>query len=85
MTLSELYTSIGFRRKASFYRRLTATRYVSARNPETNWDQCYQLMLQSLPGHNLTLDPNDYAPGKFKLTVQSFPRYNIMIKLPNCL
>lgn len=63
MTLSELYTSIGFRRKASFYRRLTATRYVSARNPETNWDQCYQLMLQSLPGHNLTLDPNDYAPG----------------------
>lgn len=65
MSLSKLYTNIGFHRKASFYRRLTATRYVSARNPQTNWDQCYQLMLQSLPGYNLSLDPNEYTAGEF--------------------
>ncbi|XP_039275687.1 protein brunelleschi isoform X4 [Nilaparvata lugens] len=64
MSLSELYTRIGFHRKASFYRRLAATRYVSARNPETNWEQCYNLMLQALPGYKLTLDPADYPPGR---------------------
>lgn len=63
MSLSTLYTNIGFHRKAAFYRRLTATRYVSARNPQTNWEQCYQLMLQSLPGYNLSLDPNEYSIG----------------------
>ncbi|KAL1123080.1 hypothetical protein AAG570_002168 [Ranatra chinensis] len=60
MSLSELYCRIGFQRKASFYRQLAATRYVSARNPQTNWLQCYNLMLQALPGHKLTLDPADY-------------------------
>lgn len=64
MSLSELYTKIGFHRKASFYRRLAATRYVSARNPQTNWEQCYNLMLQALPGHKLTLDPADYPPDR---------------------
>lgn len=64
MSLSELYTKIGFHRKSSFYRRLAASRFVSARNPQTNWEQCYNLMLQSLPGHKLTLDPADYPPGK---------------------
>lgn len=66
MSLSELYTRIGFHRKASFYRRLAATRYVSARNPETNWEQCYNLMLQALPGYKLTLDPADYPPGRLE-------------------
>ncbi|XP_026681214.1 protein brunelleschi [Diaphorina citri] len=52
---------LGFNRKAAFYKRLAATRYVSARNPMTDWAQCYQLMLQSLPGHRLTLDPADFT------------------------
>lgn len=60
MTLSDLYTKMGFMRKASFYQRLAASRYVSARNPQTDWDQCYSLMIQSLTGHRLTLDPADY-------------------------
>lgn len=64
MTLSDLYTKLGFRRKASFYQRLAATYYVSARNPNTDWDQCYNLMLQSLSGHGLTLDPSDYQAGR---------------------
>lgn len=72
MSLSTLYTNIGFHRKASFYRRLTATRYVSARNPQTNWDQCYQLMLQSLPGYNLGLDPNEYSVGTLNVFLSHF-------------
>ncbi|CAH1976194.1 unnamed protein product [Acanthoscelides obtectus] len=32
-------------------------RYVSPQNPAPNWGRCYALMLQSLPGHHLILDP----------------------------
>ncbi|XP_074037146.1 trafficking protein particle complex subunit brun [Leptinotarsa decemlineata] len=56
-TLADLYSQIGFVRKAAFCLRLAATRYVSPQNPAPNWGRCYALMLQSLPGHNLTLDP----------------------------
>ncbi|VEN36655.1 unnamed protein product, partial [Callosobruchus maculatus] len=56
-TLADLYTQIGFARKAAFCLRLAATRYVSPQNPAPNWARCYALMLQSLPGHHLTLDP----------------------------
>ncbi|PSN54921.1 hypothetical protein C0J52_01648 [Blattella germanica] len=38
-SLSDLYTQIGFHRKASFCRRLAATRHVSAQNPQPNWSQ----------------------------------------------
>ncbi|XP_049774968.1 protein brunelleschi [Schistocerca cancellata] len=58
--LSELYTQIGFHRKAAFCKRLAATRYVSAQNPQPNWSQCYHLMLQALSGHKLSLDPTDF-------------------------
>uniref|UniRef100_A0A8D8SHD3 Trafficking protein particle complex subunit 9 n=1 Tax=Cacopsylla melanoneura TaxID=428564 RepID=A0A8D8SHD3_9HEMI len=60
LSLATLYSSLGFNRKSAFYKRLAATRYVSARNPMTDWGQCYQLMLQSLAGHRLTLDPADF-------------------------
>ncbi|XP_066262236.1 protein brunelleschi [Euwallacea similis] len=56
-TLANLYTQIGFNRKAAFCLRLAATRYVSPQNPNPNWNKCYSLMLQSLPGHKLILDP----------------------------
>ncbi|XP_066993209.1 protein brunelleschi [Anabrus simplex] len=58
-SLAELYDQIGFHRKASFCRRLAATRYVSPQNPQPNWSQCYQLMLQALTGHKLSLDPTE--------------------------
>ncbi|XP_057664018.1 protein brunelleschi isoform X1 [Diorhabda carinulata] len=56
-TLADLYSQIGFCRKAAFCLRLAATRYVSPQNTIPNWGRCYALMLQSLPGHNLNLDP----------------------------
>jgi len=63
MKLAELYSEIGFYRKASFFQWLASKRYVSASNPHTSWEQCYKLLLQMLPGHKLSLDPNDYVPG----------------------
>lgn len=62
-TLSELYTQIGFIRKAAFCQRLAATRYVSPQNPTPNWNQCYNLMLQSFPGHKISLDPTEISNG----------------------
>lgn len=62
-TLSDLYTQIGFIRKASFCQRLAATRYVTPQNQTPNWNQCYTLMLQSFPGHKLSLEPNEMCAG----------------------
>ncbi|KAJ8881936.1 hypothetical protein PR048_018423 [Dryococelus australis] len=62
-SLADLYTRIGFHRKSSFCLRLAATRYVSAQNPQPDWSQCYQLMLQALSGHSISLDPAEFAKG----------------------
>ncbi|KYN12680.1 Trafficking protein particle complex subunit 9 [Trachymyrmex cornetzi] len=61
-TLSNLYTSFGFDRKASFCLRLAATRHVSQNNPNPDWQQCYNLMLQATSGFKLSLDPVDIPP-----------------------
>ncbi|XP_043670547.1 protein brunelleschi [Vespula pensylvanica] len=58
-TLSDLYTSFGFIRKAAFCLRLAATRHVSQNNPSPDWQQCYNLMLQATSGFKLSLDPID--------------------------
>lgn len=62
-TLSDLYTSFGFDRKAAFCLRLAATRHVSQNNPNPDWQQCYNLMLQATSGFKLSLDPVDMPPG----------------------
>ncbi|CAH0563486.1 unnamed protein product [Brassicogethes aeneus] len=73
-TLAELYSQIGFNRKAAFCQRLAATRYVSPQNTSPNWGKCYSLMLQSLPGHCLTLDPVE-----MKETDQGWPALQIQL------
>ncbi|XP_076181020.1 trafficking protein particle complex subunit brun isoform X2 [Ptiloglossa arizonensis] len=65
-TLSDLYTSFGFIRKASFCLRLAATRHVSQNNPNPDWQQCYNLMLQATSGFKLSLDPVDMSPEAHK-------------------
>lgn len=55
---------MGFHRKASLCRRLAATRHVSDQNRQPDWSQCYNLMLQALDGHHLSLDPTERAVGK---------------------
>ncbi|XP_076645685.1 trafficking protein particle complex subunit brun isoform X2 [Halictus rubicundus] len=65
-TLSDLYMSFGFVRKASFCLRLAATRHVSKNNPNPDWQQCYSLMLQATSGFKLSLDPVDMSPDMHK-------------------
>lgn len=56
-TLTELYQQIGYTRKAAFCQRLAAWRHVAQSNTNPDWSQSYRLMLESFPGHKLSLDP----------------------------
>lgn len=58
--LSNLYTDIGFHRKSAFYKRFAALKAVSLTLKEPNWSLCYKLLIQSLEGYSLTLDPIEY-------------------------
>jgi len=60
---SELYTTLGFHRKAAFFKRIAAMRCVSPHNPHPNWSLCHSLLLQSLDGYRLSLDPME--PNRF--------------------
>lgn len=52
-----IYDSIGFKRKAAFYRRFAALKSVTV---QSNWQACYDSLLDSLKGFGLTLDPIEY-------------------------
>ncbi|CAC5387200.1 TRAPPC9 [Mytilus coruscus] len=58
-TLSQLYSQLGFLRKAAFFRRIAAMQCVTPQNPRPNWQQCYHLMMQSLEGYKLIFDIKD--------------------------
>ncbi|XP_054742019.1 protein brunelleschi [Anastrepha obliqua] len=55
--ITELYHQIGYRRKAAFFQRLAALKYVQHGNPNPDWSQTYRLMLESFSGYLLSLDP----------------------------
>ncbi|CAG5074038.1 Similar to brun: Protein brunelleschi (Drosophila melanogaster) [Cotesia congregata] len=73
--LAELYSSFGFSRKASFCMRLAALRYVSPNNPNRDWKQCYNLLLQSTSGFKLSLDPAEMTDNNRK----GWPKIQIQI------
>ena len=58
--ISDLYKEIGFHRKAAFYKRFAALQAVSPDLTSPNWNLCYDLLIQSLEGYCLTLDPIEY-------------------------
>ena len=61
--IGQLYDKIGFRRKAAFYQRLTALQTISSRIEKlekSNWEKCYYLLLPSIFGYHLVLDPLIY-------------------------
>ncbi|RWS10654.1 trafficking protein particle complex subunit 9-like isoform X1 [Dinothrombium tinctorium] len=58
--IAELYSDIGYHRKAAFYKRFAALKAVSINVNQPNWEQCYNLLLPSLEGYQLTLDPIEY-------------------------
>lgn len=61
--LSELYELIGFRRKSAFFKRVAAMQCVAPSIAEPGWRACYQLLLETLPGYSLSLDPKDFSKG----------------------
>ena len=62
--LSELYDLIGFQRKSAFFKRVAAMQCVAPTIPEPGWRACYKLLLETLPGYSLSLDPKDFSKGK---------------------
>lgn len=56
-TLTHLYQRIGYHRKAAFCYRLAAWRHIAQNNTNPDWSESYRLMLQSFPGHKLSLNP----------------------------
>uniref|UniRef100_A0A3Q0R101 Trafficking protein particle complex subunit 9 n=1 Tax=Amphilophus citrinellus TaxID=61819 RepID=A0A3Q0R101_AMPCI len=61
--LSELYELIGFHRKSAFFKRVAAMQCVAPTIPEPGWRACYKLLLETLPGYSLSLDPKDFSKG----------------------
>uniref|UniRef100_A0A8C1SBU7 Trafficking protein particle complex 9 n=1 Tax=Cyprinus carpio TaxID=7962 RepID=A0A8C1SBU7_CYPCA len=61
--LSELYELIGFQRKSAFFKRVAAMQCVAPTIPEPGWKACYKLLLETLPGYSLSLDPKDFSKG----------------------
>ncbi|XP_035377781.1 trafficking protein particle complex subunit 9 isoform X1 [Electrophorus electricus] len=61
--LSELYELIGFHRKSAFFKRVAAMQCVAPTIPEPGWTACYRLLLETLPGYSLSLDPKDFSKG----------------------
>ncbi|XP_036344710.1 protein brunelleschi-like isoform X1 [Rhagoletis pomonella] len=55
--ITDLYHQIGYRRKAAFFQRLAALKFVQQGNPNPDWSQTYRLMLESFSGYSLALDP----------------------------
>uniref|UniRef100_A0A8C5KYJ0 Trafficking protein particle complex 9 n=1 Tax=Jaculus jaculus TaxID=51337 RepID=A0A8C5KYJ0_JACJA len=61
--LSELYELIGFHRKSAFFKRVAAMQCVAPSIAEPGWRACYKLLLETLPGYSLSLDPTDFNKG----------------------
>ncbi|EHB17986.1 Trafficking protein particle complex subunit 9 [Heterocephalus glaber] len=61
--LSELYELIGFHRKSAFFKRVAAMQCVAPSISEPGWRACYKLLLETLPGYSLSLDPKDFNKG----------------------
>ncbi|XP_006830787.1 PREDICTED: trafficking protein particle complex subunit 9 isoform X2 [Chrysochloris asiatica] len=61
--LSELYELIGFHRKSAFFKRVAAMQCVVPSIAEPGWRACYKLLLETLPGYCLSLDPKDFNKG----------------------
>ncbi|KAM6215248.1 trafficking protein particle complex subunit 9 isoform 5-T5 [Rhynchocyon petersi] len=72
--LSELYELIGFHRKSAFFKRVAAMQCVAPSITEPGWRACYKLLLETLPGYSLSLDPKDFNKEKKDVT-QSLENY----------
>uniref|UniRef100_A0A671UMU3 Trafficking protein particle complex subunit 9 n=1 Tax=Sparus aurata TaxID=8175 RepID=A0A671UMU3_SPAAU len=83
--LSELYELIGFHRKSAFFKRVAAMQCVAPTIPEPGWRACYKLLLETLPGYSLSLDPKDFSkvPGWSTLQYPSQGLQEVTFELMN--
>ncbi|XP_074600662.1 trafficking protein particle complex subunit brun [Brevipalpus obovatus] len=57
--IASLYAKSGLQRRAAFYRRYAAIK-AAQRKGVSDWEECYYLLIESLTGYRLTLDPLEY-------------------------
>lgn len=57
--IAALYINSGSPRKAAFYRRYAAIK-AAQKKSVSDWQECYYLLIDSLQGYKLTLDPIEY-------------------------
>ncbi|XP_071952255.1 trafficking protein particle complex subunit 9-like [Antedon mediterranea] len=62
--LSHLFSEIGFKRKASFFKRVAAMQCVSPNNPSPAWGHCHSMLLETLKGFRITLEPREFMSNK---------------------
>lgn len=79
--LSELYELIGFHRKSAFFKRVAAMQCVAPSISEPGWRACYKLLLETLPGYSLSLDPKDFSKG----TEGLFAGTEMSLESNNCI
>lgn len=79
--LSELYELIGFHRKSAFFKRVAAMQCVAPSISEPGWRACYKLLLETLPGYSLSLDPKDFNKGTKSLLLEPKCRFNSVIRV----
>jgi hypothetical protein len=71
-----IYESIGFKRKAAFYRRFAALKSVTV---QSNWQECYDALLGSLEGFGLTLDPIEYEKASADKSTSVWPGLHVQL------
>ncbi|XP_033113027.1 trafficking protein particle complex subunit 9-like isoform X2 [Anneissia japonica] len=62
--LSHLFSEIGFTRKASFFKRVAAMQCVSPNNTSPAWGHCHTMLLDTMKGYRITLDPREFTGKK---------------------
>lgn len=58
--MGDLYNELKFSRKGAFFKRVAAMHCVNPLLPNPQWRQCYQLIIHSFPGFNMSFDPKQY-------------------------
>lgn len=71
-----IYESIGFKRKAAFYRRFAALKSVTV---QSNWQSCYDALIGSLDGFGLTLDPVEYEKALCNKSKSVWPGLHVQL------
>lgn len=73
---ANIYESIGFRRKAAFYRRFAALKSVTV---QPDWQACYDSLLATLNDFGLVLDPVEYEKSLSDRNSSMWPSLHIQL------